>query len=861
MRKLLLSFSLVMGTLITVAQTTVTGTITDSESGEALIGATVLEKGTNNGAIADINGSFTLSVSSSNATLVVSYVGYQTIEVAANSDLSSLTLVSGLIGLDEVLVIASYGVDRKTPVAMSNIKADVIEAKIGSQEFPEVLKSTPGVFATKEGGGWGDGRISVRGFNSENVAVLINGIPVNDMENGRVFWSNWAGLTDATHTIQVQRGLGAVNLAVPSIGGTINIVSKASEREEGGSFSFTSGNDSYQKVGFELSSGLTENGWAFTIAGSRAEGNGFVDGTEFLGHSYFATIAKQINDAHEITFTAIGAKQRHGQRQQQHRLSTYENSPRGIKHNSNWGYLRGELIQVEDNFYHKPQLSLNHYWTINDGMELSTALYGSWGTGGGGGALGENRGKLEGNVDGYNFADGTINLERIYDENVARGGLGSDAIMRASRNDHNWYGLLSSLRYEVSDKLSVLGGLDWRYYRGAHFREVTNLLGGQFYLDDDNVNNPVNAARVGDKIDYHNDGIVKWLGVFGQVEYSVNDLSTFASVSIANTGYDREDFFNYLDSDSQQKVGTFNFLGYMVKGGANYNLNTNWNVFANIGYFEKAPGFDAVFPNFDNEDPNSSAENQKIFSTELGLGYRSSTFNANINFYRTEWRDRTFTDSFNFTRDEGLPTEQDVTLTANFLGVDALHQGIEVDFIYQPIPDFKLTGMLSLGDWTWQNNLQDVGVFDEGNPTPIATVDAFIAGIHVGDAAQTTAALGVSYNLLPNLTLGADFNYYDNLYADFDPTDRSDPSSEGIDAWKAPSYGLLDFNIKYDFDLAGLDASFIGNVFNIGNVEYVADAQDGGSVVSDVYQAGTALNSLVFYGFGTTWTAGVKVRF
>ncbi len=860
MRKLLLCLSLIMGSLIAVAQTTVNGTITDSETGEALIGATILEKGTNNGTITDINGAFSLNVSSG-ATLVISYIGFETMEMSADADLSSISLQSGSIGLDEVLVIASYGVDRKTPVAMSNIKADVIEAKIGSQEFPEILKSTPGVFATREGGGWGDGRIAVRGFNSENVAVLINGIPVNDMENGRVFWSNWAGLTDATHTVQVQRGLGAVKVAVPSIGGTINIVSKASERNEGGSFTLMSGNDSFQKVGFELSSGLTDDGWAFTIAGSRTEGNGFVDGTEFLGHSYFATIAKKINDSHEVTFTAIGAKQRHGQRQTQHNLGTFENSPRGIKHNSNWGFLNGQRLSVEDNFYHKPQLSLNHYWTINDGMELSTALYGSWGTGGGGGAIGSNRGKLEGNVDGYNFPDGTINLQRIYDENVALGGLGSDAVMRASRNDHNWYGLLSTLRYELSDKLTLIGGLDWRNYRGQHFREVTNLLGGQFYLDDDNVNNPINAARVGDKIDYHNDGIVKWLGFFGQLEYSQDALSAFVSLSASNTGYDREDFFNYLDSDPQQKVGTFNFFGYMVKGGANYNLNTNWNVFANVGYFEKAPGFDAVFPNFDNEDPNSSAENQKIFSNEIGLGYRSTRFSANLNFYRTEWRDRTFTDSFQFTRDAGLPTEEDVTLTANFLGVDALHQGIEIDFVYKPSTVLQISGMLSVGDWTWQNNLTDVGVFDEGNPTPIATVDAFIAGLQVGDAAQTTAAIGIAYNLMPNLRFSADFNYYDNLYADFDPTDRSHPTAEGVDAWKAPAYGLLDLNLKYDFELAGLDASFIGNVFNVGDVEYIADVQDGGSVISDVYVGGTAQNSQFFYGAGVTWTAGVKVRF
>ena len=112
--------------------------------------------------------------------------------------------------LDEIVITqTSFAVDRKTPVAVSTIKADVIENKLGTQEFPEILKSTPGVYATKSGGGFGDGRLNLRGFNSENVAVMINGVPVNDMENGRVYWSNWAGLSDVTSAMQVQRGLGA----------------------------------------------------------------------------------------------------------------------------------------------------------------------------------------------------------------------------------------------------------------------------------------------------------------------------------------------------------------------------------------------------------------------------------------------------------------------------------------------------------------------------------------------------------------------------------------------------------------------------------------------------------------------------
>ncbi|MDH4403614.1 MAG: TonB-dependent receptor plug domain-containing protein, partial [Flavobacterium sp.] len=138
--------------------------------------------------------------------------------------------------LDEVVVrgsIIDVAKERKTPVAVSTIKAAEIQAKAGNQEFPDLLKNMPSVYASKAGGGYGDSRVNIRGFAQENIAVMINGMPVNDMENGAVYWSNWTGLTDVASSIQVQRGLGASKLAIASVGGTINIVTRSSDMKEG----------------------------------------------------------------------------------------------------------------------------------------------------------------------------------------------------------------------------------------------------------------------------------------------------------------------------------------------------------------------------------------------------------------------------------------------------------------------------------------------------------------------------------------------------------------------------------------------------------------------------------------------------
>ena len=840
----LVSFIL-LGTVSVFAQNTVTGTIFDSDLNSPLPGATVIEKGTTNGASTDFDGNFSLTTTNSSGELEISYVGYttQTVPFTAGQSIGQVNLESSEFGLQEVQIIASVAVDRKTPVAVSTIRSSDIELKLGTQEFPEVLKSTPGVYATKQGGGYGDGRINLRGFNSENVAVMINGVPVNDMENGRVFWSNWAGLGDVTSSMQVQRGLGAAKVAVPSVGGTINIISKTTDVEAGGNLYTTLGNDGFQKFGFTYSTGLMDNGLAATVSASKTDGDGFVDGTQFNAVSYFVNVSKQLNDNHKLALTAFGAKQRHGQRQNRHAIETFRKADRGIKFNSDWGYRNGQILFQEDNFYHKPQISLNHYWTIDEKSTLSTAAYVSFGSGGGGGFRGTNKFGFDPSTGLGDYRDGLfgpIDFDKIAEENEALGVNGSETILRASRNDHKWYGVLSTYKTDLSDELVLLAGVDFRYYRGIHFQEVTDLLGGQYFLDDNDVNNPNRQTQVGDKVNYNNDGIVNWIGGFGQLEYSKDKLAAFVSLAASNTGYKRVDFFNYLDSDPLQTTGTSNFFGFGAKGGANYNIDDNHNVFANLGYFEKAPFFRAVYPRFNNEDINDTAENQKISSFELGYGYRGEKLSANINVYHTTWNDRTEFASFQ--------TQSGELAFANILGVNAIHKGIEIDFVYRPWDDLRLTGMASIGDWRWDNNVEGVEIRDE-EQNLVDTVDIIIKDLKVGDAAQTTFALGANYDVGPKTSLTVDYNYFADLYSDFDPSDRG---TAGPQAWEVPAYGIFDTAARHSFKFGNFDATLTARMNNIFNTEYIADSQD---------RDGTAQGARVFYGFGRTFSVGAKLNF
>ena len=841
--KNLLFVALFLVTATVLGQTKITGTVVD-DTNQPLPGASVVVKGTTNGTSTDFDGKFTLSAKVNSGSVVVSFIGFKSREVSFTSskaNLGAIQLVEDGV-LDEIILVStSFAVDRKTPIAVSTIKAADIELKLGAQEFPEILKSTPGVYATKAGGGYGDGRINLRGFNSENVAVLINGVPVNDMENGRVYWSNWAGLGDVTSAMQVQRGLGASKVAVPSVGGTINIVSKTTDVEEGGNIKFSLGNDGYKKFGFTYSTGLKDNGVAVTVSAAKTDGEGYVDGTPFTGFNYFVNVSKELNDAHKLSLTAFGAKQRHGQRQNRHLIKTFRDSERGRKYNSDWGYKQGKLTSAEDNFYHKPQVSLNHYWNLSDRTFISTAAYISVGSGGGGGTAGTNKFRFD--DDNYRVGQfGTINFDKIVDENIARGINGSETALRASRNDHQWYGVLSTLKTDLTEELTLLAGLDYRNYKGIHFTEVTDLLGGQYFTDNSNVNNPNNKAQVGDKIFYDNDGKVGWLGAFTQLEYADDNLSGFLSVSLSNTSYQRVDRFQYLDSDPTQTSDKYKFFGYGTKGGANYNLSDNHGVFVNLGYFEKAPYFNTVFGNRNNTDVNTDAKNQKITSYELGYTLRGEKLSANVNLYRTNWKDRSEVARFRLQ-------SGDVAF-ANILGVGALHQGIEFDFTYRSSDKLTFTGMLSLGDWRWGDNVENVDIFDETN-TKVDEVDIFIKDLHVGDAAQTTAALGLNYKLSPETTFTVDYNYFANLYSDFDPSDRGTAGSP--EAWKVPAYSLFDAALRHKFKLGTFNTTLTARINNIFDVEYISDANDRGN--------STASDALVYYGVGRTFNVGAKINF
>lgn len=893
-----------------------TGLVVDEQS-EPLIGVAVTAKGTSASTVTDVDGKFKLNVPSDARILVINYVGYKTLELPVSGDMEEVRLEPNTQMLNDVVVTQSVGKTRETPVAMSTIDASTIEYKLGNQELMEVLKTTPGVYTRSEGGGFGDAKTRMRGFQSENIAMLINGIPVNDMEWGGVYMSNWANLADVASSIQTQRGLGATMLSTPSIGGTINITTRTIDAEKGGSIWYGMGNDGLNQMGIKFSTGLMKNGWAVTVLGARKWADGYVQGTAYDAYSWFVNVTKCFNDRHQLSLTGFGAPQWHDQRNYNNGLTIegwqnvrdYMQGSSPYRYNPTYGFRsNGQAYNSNHNFYHKPQIALNHIWQINESSSLSTSVYLSITSGGGRSGLGRTVYNADGSQTSYSSSwygasDGNLNMqfrtpEGYYDYAAvermnAASNTGSNMIIANQLNSHETYGLISSykkrLDFKNGNRLNIIGGLDLRYYSGHHKTEIADLFGGEYYIDNYNRNlvQAYNNAEhnrndldwvyeklhVGDVVNRNYDGFICQEGVYGQAEYSLLDrrLNVVLAGALNNNTYWRKDFYYYDAANSRSE--TKNFLGGTIKGGVNYNIDRHNNVFFNGGYISRAPFFSyGVFlssqrSNITNPDPL----NEKVGSVEIGYGYHSPKLAVEVNGYYTKWMDRTMSKGDQI--DPAIAQDGSNYYYFTMSGVDARHIGVELNVKYKPFAWIDIDGMLSLGDWQWDSDA--TGYFYNQDGAPLSSLNGTVAsgilaedhlhatleqkGVKVSGSAQTTASLGVTFRPFKGFRIGADWTVYARNYSDINLTSSNLQNGKVLkpgSPWRIPWGNQLDVNASYSFKVSGLDATLYGNVNNLCDYHYVTQAQTAIGAVGAWDNA-----NRVFYSFGRTYSVKLKINF
>ena len=886
-----------LSTLTAFSQSKVTGTVIDGDLNQPLAGANVVVKGTSKGTVTDFDGKFEISTTEKSGQIVVSYLGFVTktisFTITGNSvNLGNIVVAPDASQLEEVVVIGKGIIDvakeRKTPIAVSTIKAVEIQEKVGTADVTQAMVNTPSVYVAGQSGGYGDSRITVRGFQQDNTAFLLNGQPINGMEDGKMYWSNWSGMSDIANFIQIQRGLGSSKLAISSVGGTVNFVTKATDKKEGGFVSMGVANSDYFKSTAAYNTGMNAKGFGMSIMMSHWQGDGYNQGTRGEGQNYFISFGYKPNDKHNFNFLITGAPQSHDQNFTK-RISDYLKY--GRKYNNNWGTLNGEYLSLRTNFYHKPVANLNWDFNINSTTSLSTVLYASWGRGGG-------TGDYKARSYSIPYTNGQINFDQIFANNLtAPGGVGSqpaNMLIRSSMNNHAWYGLVTNFKKELNENLNLNFGLDLRTYNGDHYRQVSNFLGLNSWTETrplrDNTHivttpstlpvgsntvnqsyniNPwhafFNTADDSQKIDYDYSETISYGGVFGQLEYSNDNFSAFFQGAISNQSHQRFDYYDYQDQyQDSEKVSN---VGYNVKGGAAYNFAEKHAVYANAGYYSRQPYHDNIYLNFTNQ-VNPLTENEKVLGLEAGYTFKSKMFTASLNAYRTTWEDRVVTTSTVQATNGTIGTTPvlagDVIFTEN-QGVKQIHSGLELDFVFKPTSNIDVKGFASMGNWEYADKA--ISTKRDENLNPLLVTETDLDGGKVGDAAQTTWGLGAKYEFIKNFSIDADWRNYDKLYANVAAKDNLE----------LPSYDLVDAGISYKM-LVGKDKrnsiNFRFNMNNIFDEVYLSELTS--NIKTDAFISGTsgptyqsagrvykgiADGNQGYFGFGRTWNFTIRYNF
>ena len=760
------------------SQSTIRGVIVEADSGSPLSGATVLVSGIGIGAVADADGTYSITgLSLGTYTLEASFVGFngtsQLITLRDSETVVNFVLEVSSQSLEAMELFASRALSQQTPVAYSDIEKLTVERELGSRDVPLVLNTTPSVYSTAQGGGAGDARVNVRGFNQRNVAVMINGVPVNDMENGWVYWSNWDGVGDATTSIQLQRGLSAVNLATPSIGGTLNIITDPAANRRRILVKQEFGNDGFLKSTISASTGLVKNKFAFTVNGVRKTGNGYYDGTWTDAWAYYAAAAWNISPNHRIDFYAVGAPQRHGQNLYRQNIAAYDHeyarkvfqkdgldestiseildtyaeggrrwnqnvSPVAdsytTKQNNGFGTvsrIARKQINERENFFHKPQVNLNYFAQLSDRSLWSTVVYYSGGKGGGTGTFG----RMQWNYDGPSRVvdyDATIAANQENGE--------SSGILRNSHNVQWTIGAISKFTHELTESLTLEAGIDWRTASIEHYRTVRDLLGGSGYrrFDSDFWSSEGKLLQLGDRFHYYSTNTVDWLGGYLQGAYTTGSVYLYGMGGYSTIKYSFKDHFRDAGNGTPFTLETDRIGGYQIKGGASYRFNDIVASFVNAGLVSKVPILDGALNDVTgvlNPDP----KNEEFRSLEAGFSFVSPdrTLNAKISVYNTAWNDRTITRTVRIEEgDDGI---------INILGLNALHRGIEAELAYQPRRFVRGDLALSIGNWKYTDDVSARYTPDRSDPSTQETVSLYVADLKVGDAPQTQVAYAVSF--------------------------------------------------------------------------------------------------------------------
>jgi hypothetical protein len=669
---------------------------------------------------------------------------------------------------------------------------------------------------------WSSSFFNVRGLDSENGTVLINGIEMNKLYDGRPQWSDWGGLNDVLRNQELTTGLQPSNYNFGGILGTTNMIVRASQYREGGRVTYSSSNRSYtNRVMGSYSSGLLDGGWAFTVMVGRRWGNeGYQDATLYDANSFFASVEKVINEKHSLNFTSIYTPNRRG-KSSPNTQEVYD--LKGIRYNEYWGYLDGEKMNSRIKEVEEPILMLNHYWNISDKTSLNTNVGYQFGKIGNsrldysGGAnpspayyqllpsyaLADTAGPdyAQAYINEQNFLnDGQINWEGQFGiinanltNNISTNGDEYAAyVLYEDRNDDNQLTVNSIFNTELNENIMLNAAVTYKGYKSENFGEILDMLGSTTgYLNVDSfdgyqydMQNPNRVLGVGDKNRYNYNILSNVISGYAQAQFKYSKVDFYVAASLANTTYQRDGLWEneaYI-GNSLGKSEKLSFTGVGVKGGATYKISGKHLIDVNAGYITQAPTIRNTFSNSrDNNNIVDGISTEKITSADISYIFRSSIVKAKLTGFYSQIQDANeisfyYADgltNINVDAGDGVNINETTAFVQEVLqGVDTQNIGAELGIEAQVTPTILLKGVASIGQYIYTNN-PDLYLTSSSFGRS-QTFTSNLKDYKVAGGPQQAYSVGFEYRDPDYWFFGATANFFSNTYVDISPLTRTE---------------------------------------------------------------------------------------
>ncbi|MDL2261901.1 TonB-dependent receptor [Bacteroidales bacterium OttesenSCG-928-I21] len=714
--------------------------------------------------------------------------------------------------------------DRSIPVI--TLSESEIEDNGQIDDISGLLQSSEDVYTNNAGYNFGQARYRIRGYDNQNTYVLVNGIKVNDAENGRPVYSNWGGLNDAMRNKVVTSGLSISDYSFGGLGGVTNITTRASEFRKGGSISYSLANKSYRNRAMATySTGMMNNGWAFTVSASaRWSQKGYVEGSFYEALAYFGTVEKKINNNHSLGLTIFGSPSRSG-RTGVTTLEAYELTGDHY-YNPNWGYQNGKVRNSKIGTYHQPRILFNHFWKIDNVTKLNTSASYVFGRGGTT-ALNwydaadprpdyyryfpsyyneddymhtyltdkwqndESFRQLD--WDSFYFANQknlyTVENESGIDGNSVTGNR-AKYIVEERRNDLRRLDISSVFSRELTENIKLMAGINYMSHKTNNFKIISDLLGADWWLDIDqfaerdfsdnfmsqnDINTPNRTVKEGDKFGYDYVANLNNADLFMQGEAKLSKFDLFAAIDLAYTEFWRKG--NMINGKFPETSGGNSpkqrFFDYAVKAGAIYKITGRHLVSLNGIYMTRAPYFrnSYVSPRTRNtlisDITGKDLMSEKIFSGDLSYLYRAPFLQVKITCFWTEFRDGIQSNSF--YHDE-LKTLVNYIMT----DVNKKHYGLELGVEAKLGPSFVLTAAAGYGQYIYSSRPNVTIAQDNSAEILVTDRTVYIKNYHIGGMPELASTIGLKYNAPKYWFIGVNANYFDYNYITLNPERRTE---------------------------------------------------------------------------------------